>query len=72
MDTALGKVPGTATSAELDGHRDGTAAWRVDVTDDQGAAHEVVVDARTGKVTAMHTGPAHSRGNGADDDREHD
>ncbi|MFB6960657.1 PepSY domain-containing protein [Streptomyces sp. NPDC056309] len=72
VDTALGKVPGTATSAELDGHHDGTAAWHVDVTDDQGAAHEVVVDARTGKVTATHTGPAHSRGNGADDDRDHD
>ncbi|MFD4976277.1 PepSY domain-containing protein [Streptomyces sp. NPDC058424] len=72
VDTALGKVPGTATSAELDGHHDGTAAWHIDVTDDQGAAHVVVVDARTGKVTATHTGPAHSRGNGADDDGEHD
>ncbi|MFE7214845.1 PepSY domain-containing protein [Streptomyces sp. NPDC001698] len=73
VDTALGEVPDTATSAELDGHHhDGAAAWHVDVTDDQGAAREVVVDARTGKVTATHTGPAHSRGNGADDDREHD
>ncbi|MGW4819183.1 PepSY domain-containing protein [Streptomyces sp. NPDC004227] len=72
VDTALGEVPGTATSAELDGHHDGTAAWHVEVTDDQGTAHEVVVDARTGKVTATHTGPAHSLGNGVDDDREHD
>ncbi|MEV5080058.1 PepSY domain-containing protein [Streptomyces sp. NPDC056159] len=72
VDTALGQVPGTVTSAELDGHHGGTAAWHVDVTDGQGVAHEVVVDARTGKVTATHTGSAHSRGNGADDDREHD
>ncbi|MFJ6562536.1 PepSY domain-containing protein [Streptomyces sp. NPDC091412] len=72
VDTALDKVPGTATSAELDDHHDRTAAWHIDVTDGQGAAHEVVVDARTGKVTATHTGPAHSRGHGADDDREDD
>ncbi|MFI1289957.1 PepSY domain-containing protein [Streptomyces sp. NPDC020792] len=70
VDTALDKVPGTATSAELDDHHDRTTAWHIDVTDDQGAAHEVVVDARTGKVTATHTGPAHARGHGADDDRE--
>ncbi|MFE9308963.1 PepSY domain-containing protein [Streptomyces sp. NPDC006706] len=72
VDTALDKVPGTATSAELDDHHDRTAAWHIDVTDDQGAAHEVVVDARTGKVTATHPGPAHARGHGADDDREDD
>ncbi|MFE7231666.1 PepSY domain-containing protein [Streptomyces sp. NPDC002405] len=72
VDTALDKVPGTATSAELDDHHDRTAAWHVGVTDDRGVAHEVVVNAQTGKVTATHTGPAHSRGHGADDDREDD
>ncbi|MFE9172956.1 PepSY domain-containing protein [Streptomyces kebangsaanensis] len=66
VDTALGEVPGSATSAEL-GHDHGRrAVWRIDVTDDQGAEHEVTVDAHTGEVTA-------TRSDGdADDDREVD
>ncbi|MFF4148489.1 PepSY domain-containing protein [Streptomyces sp. NPDC001698] len=72
VDAALSKAPGTATSAELDDHHGKTAAWHVDVTDGQGTAHEVTVDAQTGKVTATHTGPAHSRSKSTDDDREDD
>ncbi|MEU6009495.1 PepSY domain-containing protein [Streptomyces sp. NPDC047453] len=72
VDAAFSKAPGTATSAELDDHHGKTAAWHVDVTDGQGTAHEVTVDAQTGKVTATHTGPAHSRSKSTDDDREDD
>lgn len=72
VDTALNKVPGTATSAELDDDHGRTAAWHIDVTDDQGAAHEVTVDAQTGKVTATHTDQGHSSSKGADEDREDD
>ncbi|MFF4829221.1 hypothetical protein [Streptomyces sp. NPDC001312] len=49
-----------------------TVAWHVEVTDGQGTAHEVTVDAQTGKVAATHTGPAHSRSKSTDDDREDD
>ncbi|MEV5080683.1 PepSY domain-containing protein [Streptomyces sp. NPDC056159] len=72
VDTALDKVPGTATSAELDDHHGKTAAWHVHVTDDRGAAHEVTVDAQTGKVTATHTAQAHSGSKDRDDNREDD
>ncbi|MGS2590482.1 PepSY domain-containing protein [Streptomyces hebeiensis] len=48
--TALGSVPGTVTSAELDD--DGDNRWEVDVRGKDGRSHELHVDARTAKVTA--------------------
>jgi len=76
VDAALTKVPGTATSAELDDDNARTAAWQVDVTDANGADHEVTVDARSGKVTAAHTDhdddSGHSDGNDSSDDRTED
>ncbi|WP_051833653.1 PepSY domain-containing protein [Streptomyces sp. NRRL S-646] len=75
VDAALSKVPGTATSAELDDGNARTAAWHVDVADANGAGHEVTVDARSGKVTAAHTDhddSGHPDGNGTGDDRTED
>ncbi|RPF39007.1 PepSY domain-containing protein [Streptomyces sp. TLI_185] len=72
VDAALTKVPGAASSAELDDDNARTAAWHVDVTDANGADHEVTVDARSGKVAAAHTDhddSGHSDGNGPSDDR---
>ncbi|MGO4418904.1 PepSY domain-containing protein [Streptomyces sp. MCAF7] len=60
VDAALKKIPGTATSAELDDDNGRSAAWDIEVTDTKGAEHEVTVDARSGKVTAVR----------ADDDRD--
>ncbi|MFJ9729623.1 PepSY domain-containing protein [Streptomyces sp. NPDC101209] len=73
VNTALGKVPGTATSAELDDHN-GRAAWHVDVTDTKGTEHEVTVDAQSGKVTAAQTGDDHDHasGHGTNDDQDDD
>ncbi|MFF4361636.1 PepSY domain-containing protein [Streptomyces sp. NPDC001604] len=72
VDGVLAKVPGTATSAELDGDNGRTAAWHIDVIDAKGTDHEVAVDARSGKVTATHTDrnddSNHSAGNGSSDD----
>lgn len=74
VDAALDKVPGTATSAELDDGNGRFAVWEVDVTDAKGAEHEVTVDARSGKATATQTDDEydHAAGNGSDDDREED
>ncbi|MER8001569.1 PepSY domain-containing protein [Streptomyces sp. NPDC095613] len=47
---ALGSVPGTVTSAELDD--DGGNRWEVDVRGKDGRSHELHVDARTAKVSA--------------------
>ncbi|MDK0522281.1 PepSY domain-containing protein [Streptomyces sp. ML-6] len=51
---ALKAAPGTVTSVDLDGDRDGRGAthWEVEVRGDDGKEHELDVDARTGKVTA--------------------
>jgi uncharacterized membrane protein YkoI len=51
VDAAYVKVPGKATSAELESHN-GKATWQVDVNDSKGMEHEVTVDATTGKATA--------------------
>ncbi|MFK4266257.1 PepSY domain-containing protein [Streptomyces milbemycinicus] len=59
VDAALKKIPGTATSAELDDDNGRSAAWDIDVTDAKGAEHEVTVDARSGKVTAVQADDDH-------------
>ncbi|MDW6063032.1 PepSY domain-containing protein [Streptomyces sp. FXJ1.4098] len=59
VDAALKKIPGTATSAELDDDNGRSAAWDIDVTDAKGAEHEVTVDARSGKVTAVRADDDH-------------
>ncbi|MFA1547813.1 PepSY domain-containing protein [Actinomadura chokoriensis] len=48
-DAALKAAPGHATSAEFE-NEDGKAVWEVDVTGQDGAEHEITVDAATGKV----------------------
>ena len=74
VNAALTEVPGTATSADWDDDHGRTAAWHVDVTDAKGTDHEVTVDARSGKVTAVHTDrdDDHSDDNGPNDDRSED
>ncbi|ADI10501.1 Propeptide PepSY amd peptidase M4 [Streptomyces bingchenggensis BCW-1] len=77
VDAALKKIPGTATSAELDDDNGRSAAWHIDVTDAKGAEHEVTVDARSGKVTAVQADDDHddhdrSGDNDRGDDREED
>ncbi|GAA3823832.1 PepSY domain-containing protein [Cellulomonas soli] len=57
--TAVGAVPGTAGTPQLE-DEDGWVVWSVVVTDAQGAATEVVVDAGNGQVLATQ----------ADDDQE--
>ncbi|MFF4246564.1 PepSY domain-containing protein [Streptomyces sp. NPDC001822] len=56
VKAALGDRPGTVTSVDLDDDGDdgGKAAphWEVDVTGEDGRAHELHVDAKSGKVTA--------------------
>lgn len=46
---ALAKVPGTATAAEL-GNENGNVVWEIDVKGQDGAQHEVKVDAGNGTV----------------------
>ncbi|MGW3563019.1 PepSY domain-containing protein [Streptomyces sp. NPDC000941] len=74
VDAALKKIPGTATSAELDDDNGRSAAWDIEVTDTKGAEHEVTVDARFGKVTAVRADDHHDRSGDDDrgDDREED
>lgn len=74
VDAALKKIPGTATSAELDDDNGRSAAWDIDVTDAKGAEHEVTVDARSGKVTAVRADDHHDRSGDHDrgDDRDED
>ncbi|MFD8379156.1 PepSY domain-containing protein [Streptomyces sp. NPDC059679] len=75
VDAALKKIPGTATSAELDDDNGRSAAWEIDVTDTKGAEHEVTVDARSGKVTAVQADDDHhdrSGDNDGGDDHEED
>ncbi|KAK1178976.1 PepSY domain-containing protein [Streptomyces sp. NBS 14/10] len=80
VDAAVKKIPGTATSAELDDDNGRSAAWDIEVTDTKGAEHEVTVDARSGKVTAVradddrddHDGHDRSGDNDRGDDRDED
>ncbi|WP_066073778.1 PepSY domain-containing protein [Neobacillus soli] len=46
---ALKEVKGNVTDTELE-DEDGTVAYGVEITDDQGKKHDVKVDAKTGKV----------------------
>jgi uncharacterized membrane protein YkoI len=48
-DAALKAVSGRVTSADFETEH-GRAVWEVDVTGEDGAEHEVTVDAMTGKV----------------------
>lgn len=69
--TALARVPGSATSAEVD-DLGGSAAWEVEIAGKDGTPHEVTVAASAGKVTAVRTYDAHQHGrsaDGTDDDR---
>lgn len=68
---ALGSVPGTVTSVELEDHdgRTGRAVhWEVDVRGKDGAKHERDVDAKTAKVTVDRPDSGH----GDDDGDDHD
>lgn len=65
---ALKSAPGTVTSVELEGRRGGAAHWEVDVRGKDGAARELVVDARTGGVTADRPDGGHDDGDDRDDD----
>ncbi|MGI5439435.1 PepSY domain-containing protein [Streptomyces shenzhenensis] len=69
LKAALAAVNGTVTSVEIDDAADGTAVWEIDVADAGGTAHEVVVDAATGRVTAARTDD-HAR-HGAHEDDDH-
>lgn len=46
---ALAEVPGTVNETEIE-DRDGTVVWSVEIDGDDGAGHEVSVDATTGAV----------------------
>ncbi|MCZ0983552.1 PepSY domain-containing protein [Streptomyces diastatochromogenes] len=48
--TAVKTVPGTVTSADLEGGS-GKQSWKVDVIDAKGTEHQIAVDATSGKVT---------------------
>ncbi|MEE8600268.1 PepSY domain-containing protein [Euzebya tangerina] len=61
---ATAAVPGTAAPAELE-DEDGTVAYEVEVTDDAGTVHEVIIDANTGDVLAQEVD---DDDDGADDD----
>ncbi|MFJ4626802.1 PepSY domain-containing protein [Streptomyces sp. NPDC088847] len=63
--TALARVPGSATSVEVD-DLGGSAAWEVEIAGTDGTAHEVTVAAGSGKVAAV--GP-YARSTAGTDDR---
>ncbi|MFD0024217.1 PepSY domain-containing protein [Streptomyces sp. NPDC058382] len=66
---ALGSVPGTVTSVELDdpdGRTGRTVRWEVDVRGDDGRKHELNVDAKTAEVTVDRSEDGH--GDDGDDD----
>ncbi|MFJ3809278.1 PepSY domain-containing protein [Streptomyces sp. NPDC090073] len=65
VDTALARIKGTATAAELEAEH-GTPVWHIDVKDARGHDHEVTVGARSGKVTAEEADDHHRHG-GSDD-----
>lgn len=70
---ALGSVPGTVTSIELEDHdgRGGRAVrWEVDIRGKDGAKHERNVDAKTAKVTVDRPDSDHGDDDG--DDRDDD
>ncbi|NED93678.1 peptidase M4 [Streptomyces sp. SID11233] len=70
---ALGSVPGTVTSVELEDHdgRGGRAVrWEVDIRGKDGAKHERNVDAKTAKVTVDRPDSDHGDDDG--DDRDDD
>ncbi|MFE9248290.1 PepSY domain-containing protein [Streptomyces sp. NPDC007088] len=55
IGAALDRVPGRATSAELDDDdRRGALVWEVDVLDRHGVAYHVDVDPATGKALTAH------------------
>ncbi|MET9530386.1 PepSY domain-containing protein [Streptomyces sp. NPDC006649] len=59
---ALGAVPGTVTSVELDNGR-----WEAEVTAHNGSRHGVYIDLSTGKVTSQHL-DRHQHDDDGDDD----
>ncbi|WP_371790713.1 PepSY domain-containing protein [Streptomyces sp. NBC_01471] len=59
---ALGAVPGTVTSVELDNGR-----WEAEVTAHNGSRHGVYIDLNTGKVTSQHL-DRHQHDDDGDDD----
>ncbi|ROQ65954.1 putative membrane protein YkoI [Streptomyces sp. 840.1] len=72
---ALGSVPGTVTSVELEDHdgRTGRAVhWEVDVRGKDGAKHELDVDAKTAKVTVDRPDSGHGGDDGDGDDHDDD
>lgn len=67
---ALGSVPGTVTSADLDDDRN--TAWDVDVRGDDGRTHELNVHARTAAVTVDRDDDHDDRGDDRDRGDDHD
>jgi uncharacterized membrane protein YkoI len=69
--TALARVPGSATSVEIDGDGGRAGVWQVSVAGADGAAHEVSVATGSGKVTAVPAEDVHHHRHGADDGPTH-
>ncbi|SEQ70952.1 PepSY domain-containing protein [Streptomyces radiopugnans] len=67
---ALKAVPGTAESAELDDDDSDRLVWDVDVLGEDGAWHEVSVDADSADV--LERGAGSDDGDDAEDDRDDD
>ncbi|WP_329352873.1 PepSY domain-containing protein [Streptomyces sp. NBC_01261] len=69
--SALTRVPGTATSVEVD-DMGRSAVWEVEIAGADGTGHEVTVAAASGKVTAVRADDVDHHGrstDGTDDDR---
>ncbi len=66
--SALARVPGSATSVEVD-DLGGSAAWEVEIAGTDGTAHEVTVTADSGKVASV--GPYVRSTAGTDDRGRH-
>lgn len=64
---ALKEVPGKVTNTELQ-DENGTAVYGVEITDDQGKAHDVKVDAKTGKVLNVGTDDENESESGSEEE----
>jgi uncharacterized membrane protein YkoI len=70
-DIALKEVPGTVNEVELD-DENGTIVYDVEVIAKDGTRHDVIIDAKTGKVINVEIEDEDENGNEENDDEEND
>jgi len=69
ISAALKEVAGKAVANELE-DEDGTIVYSVVISDHQGKKHEVMIDAKTGKVVKVETDDENEKGDKEDKDGE--